>query len=87
MVGVIAQSYLDEVFIGSRRGSRLIRGGTEGALRATACAGLAAVIFLLRLNVGSPTAGIGYEQTAIAAVILGGASLTGGRPPWASAGR
>lgn len=44
-----------------------------------ACAGLAAVIFLLRLNVGSPTAGIGYELTAIAAVILGGASLTGGR--------
>lgn len=44
-----------------------------------ACAGLAAVIFLLRLNVGSPTAGVGYELTAIAAVILGGTSLTGGR--------
>ena len=42
-------------------------------------AGLAAVVFLLRLNVGSPTAGIGYELTAIAAVILGGTSLTGGR--------
>jgi ribose transport system permease protein len=44
-----------------------------------ACAGLAAVIFLLRLNVGSPTAGVGYELTAIAAVILGGTALTGGR--------
>lgn len=44
-----------------------------------ACAGLAALIFLLRLNVGSPTAGVGYELTAIAAVILGGTSLTGGR--------
>lgn len=42
-------------------------------------AGLAAVVFLLRLNVGSPTAGVGYELTAIAAVILGGTSLTGGR--------
>jgi len=44
-----------------------------------ACAGLASLIFLLRLNVGSPTAGVGYELTAIAAVILGGTSLTGGR--------
>jgi ribose transport system permease protein len=44
-----------------------------------ACAGLAAVVFLLRLNVGSPTAGVGYELTAIAAVILGGTALTGGR--------
>ncbi len=44
-----------------------------------ACAGLAAIVFLLRLNVGSPTAGVGYELTAIAAVILGGTALTGGR--------
>jgi ribose transport system permease protein len=29
--------------------------------------------------VGSPTAGVGYELTAIAAVILGGTSLTGGK--------
>ncbi len=42
-------------------------------------AGLGAVVFLLRLNVGSPTAAVGYELTAIAAVILGGTSLTGGR--------
>ncbi len=42
-------------------------------------AGLAAIVFLLRLNVGSPTAALGYELTAIAAVILGGTSLTGGR--------
>lgn len=42
-------------------------------------AGLAGLVFLLRLNVGSPTAGVGYELTAIAAVILGGTSLTGGR--------
>jgi ribose transport system permease protein len=42
-------------------------------------AGLAALVFLLRLNVGSPTAAVGYELSAIAAVILGGTSLTGGR--------
>lgn len=42
-------------------------------------AGLAAVVWLLRLNVGSPTAGVGYELYAIAAVILGGTSLTGGK--------
>ena len=33
----------------------------------------------LRLNVGSPIAGIGYELNAIAAVIIGGASLSGGK--------
>jgi ribose transport system permease protein len=42
-------------------------------------AGLAALVFLLRLNVGSPTAAVGYELSAIAAVVLGGTSLTGGR--------
>ena len=42
-------------------------------------AGLAGSTFLLRLNVGSPIAGIGYELTAIAAVIIGGTSFTGGK--------
>jgi ribose transport system permease protein len=42
-------------------------------------AGLAGLTFLLRLNVGSPIAGIGYELTAIAAVIIGGTSFTGGK--------
>ena len=42
-------------------------------------AGIAAMVFLLRLNVGSPIAGIGYELNAIAAVIIGGTSLSGGK--------
>jgi len=42
-------------------------------------AGTAAMVYLLRLNVGSPIAGIGYELNAIAAVIIGGTSLSGGK--------
>jgi ribose transport system permease protein len=37
------------------------------------------MVYLLRLNVGSPVAGIGYELNAIAAVIIGGTSLSGGK--------
>jgi len=42
-------------------------------------AGLAAMVYLLRLNVGSPIAGIGYELNAIAAVVIGGTSFSGGK--------
>jgi len=42
-------------------------------------AGLAGLVWLLRLNVGSPIAGTAYELTAIAAVIIGGTSFTGGK--------
>ena len=42
-------------------------------------AGLGGVVYLLRLNVGSPIAGAGYELNAIAAVIIGGTSLSGGK--------
>ncbi|MDH7796217.1 MULTISPECIES: ABC transporter permease [unclassified Beijerinckia] len=41
-------------------------------------AGLAGVMLAARLQSGQPTAGEFYELTAIAAVILGGASLQGG---------
>ena len=41
-------------------------------------AGLAGVMLAARLQSGQPTAGEFYELTAIAAVILGGASLHGG---------
>lgn len=40
---------------------------------------LAAVILTARLVSAQPTAGLGYELDAIAAVILGGTSLSGGR--------
>lgn len=43
------------------------------------CAGIAAVIYMARLNISSPIAGIAFELNAIAAVIIGGTSLSGGR--------
>ena len=42
-------------------------------------AGVAAMVYLLRLNVGSPIAGVGYELNAIAAVIIGGTSFRAAR--------
>ena len=44
-----------------------------------ALCGLAAVVLLGRLGAGLPTSAQGLELDAIAAVILGGASLFGGR--------
>jgi len=41
-------------------------------------AGLAAVVFTARINSGHPAAGEGYELDAIAAVVIGGTSLSGG---------
>lgn len=42
-------------------------------------AGIAGIMLTARLQSGQPTAGEGYELSAIAAVILGGASLRGGQ--------
>ncbi len=42
------------------------------------CAGIAGVIFSARLESGQPLGGQNYELDAIAAVILGGTSLSGG---------
>ena len=41
--------------------------------------GAAAVILSARMASGQPTAGTGFEMTVIAAVIIGGVSLSGGR--------
>jgi ribose transport system permease protein len=41
--------------------------------------GLAGLILASLMNAGQPTAGRGFELTVVAAVILGGTSLTGGR--------
>ncbi|MBO2454088.1 ABC transporter permease [Actinomadura barringtoniae] len=43
------------------------------------CAGVAALLYMARLNIASPILGQGYELNAIAAVVIGGASLMGGR--------
>lgn len=42
-------------------------------------AGVAAVLMAARLNSGSPNYGVGLELSAIAAAVIGGASLSGGR--------
>jgi ribose transport system permease protein len=42
-------------------------------------ASLAGVVHAVQLNQGSPNDGIGYELDAIAAVVIGGTSLAGGR--------
>ena len=42
-------------------------------------AGIAGLLFMARVNAGDPTAGIGYELTAITAAIIGGTNLFGGR--------
>lgn len=43
-----------------------------------AMAGLAGVILASRITAGQPNAGMGYELDAIAAVVIGGTSLSGG---------
>ncbi len=43
------------------------------------CASAAGLILSSQLTSAGPTAGVSYELTAIAAVVIGGAALTGGR--------
>ncbi|HOY56797.1 MAG TPA: ABC transporter permease [Verrucomicrobiota bacterium] len=43
-----------------------------------ACAGLAGVVLASRITTGQPNAGLAYELDAIAAVVIGGTSLSGG---------
>jgi ribose transport system permease protein len=43
------------------------------------CAGLAALILVGRINAATPTAGVGLELQVIAAVVIGGTSLFGGK--------
>ncbi|MCF6463917.1 ABC transporter permease [Clostridium sp. Cult1] len=43
------------------------------------CAGIAGLIISARLNTAEPLAGTGYEMDAIAAVVLGGTDMRGGR--------
>jgi len=45
---------------------------------AIACAGVAGLLQLSYLSMGDPTTALGYELKVIAAVVIGGASLSGG---------
>jgi ribose/xylose/arabinose/galactoside ABC-type transport system permease subunit len=55
------------------RGVKMIAYTICGAL-----AGVAGVVLAARITTGQPNAGIGYELDAIAAVVIGGTSLSGG---------
>jgi ribose transport system permease protein len=44
-----------------------------------ATVGLAAIMYMLRLNISSPILGVGFELKAIAAVVIGGTSMRGGK--------
>ena len=44
-----------------------------------ATVGLAAIMYMLRLNISSPILGVGFELKAIAAVVIGGTSMKGGK--------
>ena len=44
VVGAIGQSYLDEVFVGSANGARLVRGGVSRPIRARPCPDLASAL-------------------------------------------
>jgi len=44
-----------------------------------ALVGIAAILYMLRLNIASPILGVGFELNAIAAVVIGGTSMMGGK--------
>jgi ribose transport system permease protein len=44
-----------------------------------ALAGVGGLLLAARLNAADPKAGVGYELDSIAAVVIGGTSLSGGR--------
>ena len=44
-----------------------------------AAVGIAAILYMLRLNIASPILGVGFELNAIAAVVIGGTSMSGGK--------
>lgn len=44
-----------------------------------AAVGIASILYMLRLNIASPILGVGFELNAIAAVVIGGTSMTGGK--------
>jgi len=73
------------IAIGSNAEAARLSGIATGRLRVLVfagsgfCAGLAAVVLCARLSSADPNMGMGYELYAIAAVVVGGTSLLGGR--------
>ncbi len=44
-----------------------------------ATVGIAAIMYMMRLQIASPILGVGFELSAIAAVVIGGTSMLGGK--------
>jgi ribose transport system permease protein len=71
--------------IGGNEETVKLSGVNAGFFKATAyvivgaTASISAIISTSRLNSGGPQAGVGYELDVIAAVVIGGTSLSGGR--------
>ena len=65
--------------IARQSGVRVRRVRTSAYLVAGAFAALAGVVTAARSGVGDPNAGLGLEFDSLAAVVIGGASLAGGR--------
>jgi ABC-type xylose transport system permease subunit len=71
--------------IGSNERTARLCGVRVGATKiavytlAAALAGVAGVMEFAKLSVGDPTVGVGFELDVIAAVIIGGGSLAGGK--------
>ena len=71
--------------IGNNEEAVRLSGHRTGLVKVTcfviggATVGVAAIVYMARLGVASPILGQGYELNAIAAVVIGGASLMGGR--------
>ena len=70
--------------VGGNADAARASGINVGAIRMTAytacgaLAGVAGVVLAARITTGQPNAGVGYELDAIAAVVIGGTSLSGG---------
>ncbi len=74
-LGVIGFNAAGARFAGVRVGSVTLR----AYVLCGACAALAGLVYVSRIGQAKADAGLGYELTAIAAVVLGGVSINGGR--------
>lgn len=74
-LGVIGHNAAGARFAGVRVASVTLR----AYVLCGACAALAGLIYVSRIGQAKADAGLGYELTAIAAVVLGGTSINGGR--------
>ncbi len=74
-LGVVGFNAEGARFAGVRVGSVTLR----AYVLCGVCAALAGLIYVSRIGQAKADAGLGYELTAIAAVVLGGVSINGGR--------